>query len=727
MRPFIPIFICLLLACSSFLSAQSEGEEKRVFITNEATINTENLDYSPAFFEDGIVFISNRVSAKRYRVTDKRIDKNIMSIYHSQRSESGSLMAPEPLEELLSTVHEGPMTFDRTAENIFFTRNNYKNGKKKKAKDGIVKLKIYTAYKVQEEWSNVEELSFNDDESNTAHPSISVDGKNIYFASDRPGGMGGMDIWMVQRRGDEWGTPINMGPMINTDGDEVFPFIHADGTLYFASNGHMGLGGLDLFYSSLNESNVWKKPSSLGKPFNTENDDFGFIVDRDKKNGYFSSSRPGGLGEDDIYSFYALDNLDAVSGNLRRDPNETRQIELAVINEETGDLIEGAKINYILVDELTLAKALVNDSNGQLSDNEILLRMPFEDGNLQGVTDSNGLYPAEVKYANYIFNISRSGFQSRQVVLTANSDVKQFLVTMAKGTNTYPSNGDLTGTTTGTNSTESSGTNGSSSTSDGSDGSTGTSSTVPPVITGTIGGSLSDLGVSSIQEGTIIELPNIYYNFNDAKIRPDAKKDLDVVSGLLNKYPDMEIELASHTDSRGENKYNKRLSQKRAESAVAYLTRQGIDKNRLTATGYGEQEIRNECTDGVDCNEDNHQYNRRTEVRVTKMAQAVNIRIVNNNSQSSPATETYTASTSSSSSSYSSSNGDVSVITGIFNNLPNAERRLGQVQNLGFSSAQIVDLNSKHMVVAGRYYSRGEAEDAANALNDGGIKTYIKE
>ena len=721
MRPLIPIFICLLLACSSFLAAQSDGEEKRVFITNEATINSENLDYSPAFFEDGIVFISNKISSKRYRVTDKRIDKNIMSIYRSQRSESGSLMAPEPLEELLSTVHEGPMTFDRTAENIFFTRNNYKNGKKKKAKDGIVKLKIYTAYKVNEEWSNVEELSFNDDESNTAHPSISVDGKNIYFASDRPGGMGGMDIWMVQRRGDEWGTPVNMGPMINTDGDEVFPFIHADGTLYFASSGQMGLGGLDIFYSSLNESNVWKKPSSLGKPFNTENDDFGFIVDRDKKNGYFSSNRPGGLGEDDIYSFYALDNLDAVSGNLRRNPNETRQIELAVINEETGDLVEGAKINYILVDELTLAKALVNESNGQLSDSEILLRMPFEDGNLQGVTDSNGLYPAEVKYANYIFNISRPGFQSRQVVLTANSDVKQFLVTMAKG-NSYPGNGDLTGTT-GTSGTST--TNGNTSTTNGST----TTSEVPPVVTGTIGGSLSDLGVSSIQEGTIIELPNIYYNFNDAKIRPDARKDLDVVSGLLNKYPEMEIELASHTDSRGENKYNLRLSQKRAESAVAYLTRQGIDKNRLTATGYGEKEIRNECSDGVDCNEDNHQYNRRTEVRITKMAQAVNVRIVNNNTQPTPSTETYTASTSTSPTySSSSSNGDVSVITGIFNNLPNAQKRLGQVQNLGFGAAQIETLKgNKHMVVAGKYYSRSEAEGAARALNDGGIKTYIKE
>lgn len=702
MRFPINLFCVLLLSLfSNLLQGQSE-EEKKVLITNESTVNSEKIDYSPAFFEDGIVFISSKISSNRYKVKDKRINTNIMSIFRSQRSEGGTLMTPYPFaKELLSTVHEGPLTFDRTADNVFFTRNNYKDGKTKKAKDGIVKLKIYSAYKVNDTWSNIEDLSFNDDESNTAHPAISVDGKYLYFASDRPGGMGGMDIWVVQRRGDEWGTPTNLGPMINTDGDEVFPFIHADGTLYFASTGHMGLGGLDLFYSIPNDQGVWMKPSSMGKPFNTESDDFGFIVDRDKKNGYFSSNRPGGLGEDDIYSFYALDNLDALAGNQRRDPNETRPIELAVIDEETGDFIEGAKVNYILVDELTLAKALVNDANDQLSNNELLLRLPFEDGNLEGLTDSNGIYPAEVKYANYIFNIEKPGYLSRQVVLTDDSEVRQFLVTMAKGD---PSQNNSDVANAPTNISESTGTN--------PDGAT------------IIGGNLTDLDISSIQEGTVIELPNIYYNFNDYKIRPDARIDLDVVAGLLNRYPDMEIELASHTDSRGKNRYNQRLSQKRAESAVDYLVKQGIDSNRLLAKGYGESEIRNRCEDGVDCAEIEHQYNRRTEVRIMRMAQAVNIRFVNNTS----APATTSGSTASTSSTYTEADGEVLVITGIFNNLPNAKKRLGQVQNLGFGDAEIVGFQgNKHMVVAARYYSRSDAEGGAAALNDGGIKTYIKE
>ncbi len=726
---FTQLFFCFLLCLTHMAVAQEDGAEKRVIITNEATVNTENLDYSPAFYEDGIVFISTKVSSKRYRVTDKRIGKNIMSIFRSQRSEGGSLMAPEPFsQELLSTVHEGPMTFDRTADNIFFTRNNIKNGKKKKASDGIVKLKIYSARKVNDTWSEIEDLSFNDNESNTAHPAISVDGKVLYFSSDRPGGMGGMDIWMVQRRGDDWGTPTNLGPMINTDGDETFPFIHADGTLYFASNGHTGLGGLDLFLSIPGNNGAWNKPQSMGKPFNTENDDFGFIVDRDKKNGYFSSNRTGGLGDDDIYSFYSLDGLDVLSGNVRRDPNATRQIELAIIDEQTGNLVQGAQVNYILVDELTLAKALVNDVQDQ-NTNEVLLRLPFEDSALQGTTDSNGVFPAEVKYANYIFNIEKEGFASRQVVLKADSEVKQFLVTMSEA-DPFASNGQTDGSgDTGMASNDSNNSNGMNADGSNPDGSSNSSNGDYPGSPGseteTLNSDLNDLGVSTIKEGTVIELPNIYYNFNDARIRPDARPDLDVVAGLMVKYPDMQIELASHTDSRGEDRYNRRLSQKRAENAVRYLVDRGITASRLTPVGYGEQEIRNRCLDGTDCEENEHQYNRRTEVRITRMSQAVNITFVNDTTI--PTTsETTTASNDYSSSGDVYSDAEVQVITGIFNNLRNAEKRLGQVRDLGFGSAEIVDFQNKHMVVAGRYITRNEAEGAASDLNNGGIKTYIK-
>jgi len=446
----------LLIGFVANISAQTD--ENNVFINNEASINSGKLEYSPAFYEDGIVFISSRPSAKKYKIKDTRIDKNIMSIFLARRTEAGLLQNPEPFaEELLSTVHEGPITFDRTADNIFFTRNNIVKGRPKKAKDGIVKLKIYSAAKVGEKWSNIKELRFNNNDYNTAHPTISVEGDVLYFSSDREGGMGGMDIWKVNRVGDEWSTPENMGPTINTDSDEIFPFIHADGTLYFASSGHSGFGGLDL-YSSSYVNNQYTDVVNLGKPFNTENDDFGFIIDRDKKNGYFSSNRSGGLGDDDIYSFYLLNNLDQVTG-VPAQPTGTRDIEIAVIDDETGVPIEGAKINYILVDELTLAKALL-DSEGNEVDantNELLLKLPFGDDATIGDTDGEGVFPANVKYSNYIFNIQKPGYQARQVILTSGSEVNQFLITLSKA---IPGANDIAGST-GNNSSNGNGNNGS--------------------------------------------------------------------------------------------------------------------------------------------------------------------------------------------------------------------------------------------------------------------------
>lgn len=721
-KQLTPIFIFML---SAILMNGQEEATTEVKLTNEASINSEFLEYSPAFYEDGIIFISSRIANKKYKIRDKRINKNIMSIFFAQRSEAGLLQTPVPFsEDLLSTVHEGPTAVDRTADNIFFTRNNLKKGKPKKAKDGIVKLKIYSSEKVGEKWGNIKELPFNNDEYNTAHPSVSVEGNYLYFTSDRPGGMGGMDIWRSRRIGDDWGDPENLGPLVNTEGDEIFPFIHADGTLYFASSGHSGFGGLDL-YTTLEKDQQWTEVKNLGKPFNTEGDDFGFIIDRDKKNGYFSSSRGGGLGEDDIYSFYLLNNLDQITGLDPNDGDDARSIAITVIDDETGAPVEGANINYILVDELSLARALV-DSEGNEVDpttNELLLKLPFGEGATKGLTDSEGTYPADVSFSNYIFNIEKSGYQSRQVILTSTSEENEFLITLVKASDAMAGTG---GNNSGSN-----------------------SGTPDPIVIGDDGSGI-DIG-ATIKEGTIIELPNIYYNFNDASIRPDARQDLDVVVGLMSRYPDMQIELASHTDSRGGTRYNKSLSQKRAQNAVEYLIRNGVSASRLRPTGYGEAELRNQCSDGVDCSEADHQYNRRTEVRVTSMSREINVTFVNSNNA--PNTIDYSAeNTSSSSSSSSSSNdsnsssssnannsssdsavsisgdgGSVSVIVGVFRELKNAQKRLRQVIQLGFDKAEISDRNDKHIVVAGRYSEKARAKSAADYLNENSIKTYIKD
>ncbi len=720
------------ILCSFFfigsLQAQPGSADKKVFLTNEATINSDKLEYSPAFLEDGIVFISTKPFSRKYKVRDKRINQNIMSIYRAQRQDNGLLRKPEPFAlELLSTVHEGPLTFDRTANNIFFTRNNLKKGKKKRAKDGIVKLKIYTAERIDSTWKNVEELPFNDDESNTCHPAISVDGDALYFASDRPGGFGGMDIWVAYRRGGLWSAPENLGATINTEGDEVFPFIHADGSIYFASTGHAGYGGMDLF-SAQNLGGTWDSPENLGTPFNSEQDDFGFIIDRDKKNGYFSSSREGGLGGDDIYSFYVYDGLDRLLGTEPATNLEPRKLIFLVSDLSTGSMIDSAQLTYADLNNLALSNAINAITEESNNNSEILLRLPLEGNSKNGLTDSFGKFPVNLVPGSYVFLIEKPGFESQQIVVnTANETGEIFVSLSPVDPNANNDMADGSNPSDGTN-----GTSEADGTTDGENEDFGSDA-----------GSITDGEVtfpSTIKEGTVFQLPNIYYNFNDASIRPDARIDLDALAAFLVKYPDIEIELSSHTDSRGENRYNRKLSQRRAENSVDYLASRGVERNRMTAVGYGEDQLRNNCGDDVDCSELEHQYNRRTEVKITSMNQEINIKFVRDDSMpdipassesstaSSPTSDNEEATPSPSPVTSNADGGEFKVIAGVFRDYSNAESRLNKLQSLGYNAELIsVGDEATYSVVVGRFGEFANARELVQELkNDHYIRSFIK-
>ncbi len=724
---FFSTFIFAILALS--VSAQETEEEKKVFINNEATINSDKLEYSPAFYEDGIVFISTKVSNKRFKMKDKRIGKNVMSIFQSKREENGLLLPPKPFSiELLSTVHEGPLTFDRTGETIFFTRNNTKNGKKIKAKDGITKMSIFQAENVAGKWVNITSLPFNDREYNTVHPSISVEGDVLYFSSNREGGAGGMDIWSVQKIGDDWSEPRNLGPSINTESDEIFPFVHADGTLYFASNGHIGFGGLDLFFSR--PGGEWTPATNLGAPFNSENDDFGFIIDRDKKNGYFSSSRSGGYGADDIYSFYVSGNLDELFDEDVR-PKVVRDFTLMISDNISSEMIEGAMITYTNLDNLSITKAISGGSNPELQvpedeNTDLLLRVPMEEMGMNGVTDFLGKFPVALSTGNYAFVIEKPGYQSRQILVDTENSTEEIFISLDKevvvadaglngdnttnGSSGSPSTGtDGTGFTDGTNSPGIDGSN----VSNGSNGSTGGFS-------------------NTIREGSVFQLPNIYYNFNDASIRPDAKVDLDALAGFLSQYPDVEIELSSHTDSRGGSRYNKRLSQKRAENAVAYLIREGLPADRLVAVGYGEDAIRNHCTNGKECTEDEHQYNRRTEVKILRMNNEINIQFVNDTSPpeyvDKASFATGSGSSNSSSTESSDSNlGNYTVIAGVYANYENAEKKQGRLVGMGYAQTSIKTVGNYYHIIVNTFQDRNQALSLQTNLTGDQIKSFLKE
>ncbi len=739
------LYIALFMTMSAWAQTES-GDDQKVFVTNEATINTENLEYSPAFYEDGIVFISSKHPSKKYKVKDRRINKNIMSIFLARRSESGLLEIPVPFSnDLMTTVHEGPVTFDRTADYIFFTRNNYKNGQRKRAKDGIVKLQIFSAEKVRDSWSNVTQLPFNDKENNTCHPAISVEGDMLYFSSDRPGGHGGMDIWVSRRIGDEWGEPVNLGPEVNTEGEEVFPFVHADGSLYFASNTHVGFGGLDLF-STRKEGDSWAKPINLNPPFNSENDDFGFIIDRDKKNGYFSSNRNGGFGEDDIFSFYVNGNLD---GFDKETPRTQHQIELVVSDFESAEMIQDARITHASLTDLNVAQAIAGQTEDGIStlsesDKELLVRVPLEENGTVGFSDEWGKYPVEILNGKHLFIVEKEGYQTRQVLLDTEDSGAEVFVSLEKASAIAEGAGEgvipiSSVTTTGPNGeTIVTTTN-----SDGSITTTTTSldgtvitETTYPESTGVAGSGLVDSNgnpidpdtafPSTIKEGTVFQLPNIYYNFNDATIRPDARLDLDALASFLSQYSDIEIELSSHTDSRGGTRYNKRLSQKRAESAVRYLVGQGISSSRLIPVGYGESQLRNKCRDGVDCTENQHQYNRRTQVTITKMTNEINIKFVNSEPSyvdegAAPTSATSTAP------SYSGS-GNYRVVAGVYSKYENAETKVSRLARLGFYDAQIISVegSDKFTILVATFSDEREAKKMVRALKKKKIRSFVK-
>ncbi len=294
-----------LLAAAIDRMNQLEYSEKAT-IKNESLINTKKIDFSPTFYKDGIIFVSTRgvQSVKHENIKGSWVNDNLMTLFYADKNLDGALTSVKEFSiEQTTKSHEGPVCFTKNGSKIFFTRNDHLNKNRRNSSEGTTKLQIYTSVKVDDSWSEPRGLPFNTREYDEAHPAISPDGTKLYFASDRPGGFGKIDIYVSEFINGRWGTGKNLGPKINTAGNEAFPFIHDDGTIYFASDGLGGLGGFDIFSSIQDDEGNWTKSKNIGTPFNSNKDDFGFILNVLKTEGYFTSSRGEGAGRDDIYSF----------------------------------------------------------------------------------------------------------------------------------------------------------------------------------------------------------------------------------------------------------------------------------------------------------------------------------------------------------------------------------------------------------------------------------------
>jgi outer membrane protein OmpA-like peptidoglycan-associated protein len=590
-------------------------------------INSRQADFSPMFYKGGLVFCSARDETgalKRvfawnqtpfldlYFVPDTAqlsIRNGLQSAQALGGMTASNTDTPAPeakltkIEEfsrvLNTKYHEGPMTFFKDEQKVVFTRNNYNKGRARESKDGTNRLKLYTADLVKDSWSNVKELPFNSDEYSCGHPALAPDNTKMYFVSDMPGGYGGTDLYIVEYNNGTWGTPVNLGKEVNTEGNEMFPFVDENGNLYFSSDGHEGIGGLDLFFAEMKEGIAYKGVNNLGAPINSEKDDFGLITDATRSSGFFSSNRKRGIHDDNIYSF-------------RR---ECRPLNLIVYDAATKTPLENVDIRSVI--------------NGENQD----LKVTGVDGSTSICLQSESEYEFKAIKEGYQMNSitystkSNTGQQTtlEMYLEKSNSSVLKGVVKSELSQKPIPgvqvtleNQKDKTTQTVVT----------------GQDG--GYEFEVKPGADhkltaqkdkyATNNEVISKVGKNPTQyqnvqgmygEGDIFKLNNIYYDLDKFFIRPDAARELErTVLPLLKKYPDMKIEIRSHTDARSGDSYNMQLSENRARAVVNYLTQRGIDASRLVSNGYGESEPANECVDGVQCSEKQHQENRRTEFRI---------------------------------------------------------------------------------------------------------------
>ncbi len=324
-----------------------------------AEINTKAYEYGPFKYGNKILFSTSRDSVGYAKFKTKWTGLPFTNLYQSELSEDGLLEKPKRFSNKLnSKFHEDTPVFTKDLKTVFFTRNNYNDGRIGTNAEKLILLKLYKATLQGEEWTNVKELPFNSDEFSTAHPALSPDEKTLYFATNRQGSSGQSDLYKVSILGeDSYSDPIKLTGSINTEGRETFPFVSENNELYFASDGHQGLGGLDIFMSKLDENGMPTKIVNIGEPINSPYDDFSLIIDVETKKGFFTSNRPGGKGLDDVYSFIE---------NKPLDMDYKHDLEGVITDEETNEVISESLVT-LYDDKFNSVATSKTDVNGNYS------------------------------------------------------------------------------------------------------------------------------------------------------------------------------------------------------------------------------------------------------------------------------------------------------------------------------------------------------------------------
>ena len=588
-------------------------DAKIYVVTNLQAQNSAASEMGVAFYKDGILFSSNRGTDHSVIREDVWTGKRFYDIYAAGK-QGDNLATPVSIKghQPNRRFHEGPSVVSADGKELFFTRSNYLKNTAKKSADKTVKLKIMHADwdDNKQQWTNIKEISLDNNEYSVGHPALSKDGKRLFFISDMPGGLGETDLYVSYRdNGGKWGPAINLGPKINTKGRELFPFISDDGVLYFSSDSRTGLGGLDIYSASF-ANGEWGNVQNPGAPINSKADDFGYIVDDKNTNGYFISNRSGGQGDDDIYKFkkIAVTLCGTVVDAITKAVLPGAQVKLfdgdnVIASKPAGDKGEfcfpilpskNYKVTGTQKEYEANSVSIIGNKTNQVVQIPLSKLGGFDlavcvkqagKGTLEGATVELTNKTTGEKKTCMIVADCKCKFD-----LEPNTDYTicaYKLSENAKGTYDRPCK-DIT-----------------------------TKGKVAPASL------YETLEMTYLEENMVIKIENLYYDVNKWNIRPDAAVELDKLVVIMNKFPNMEIELSSHTDCRAPMKYNDELSSKRAKSCVEYLVAHGIAKSRMIAVGYGERKLVNTCAcEGnvkSTCTEEQHQQNRRTEFKIMKL------------------------------------------------------------------------------------------------------------
>ncbi|MFI5222381.1 MAG: OmpA family protein [Bacteroidia bacterium] len=476
-------------------------DKKGLYKIDHMNTNTDAEDFGPSFYKDKIVFASSRTTSKFLEREDNWHRQPYMDLFVSD-VDGGQLNNPKVFNRSMDAkYHVGPASFSKDGNFMAYTRNDYHA----KSKDRKVELQIWFSNFKDGKWTNPEPFSYNQAEYSVGQPCLAADGNTMYFTSDMPGGYGKADLYKTTRTdGGIWSKPENLGNKVNTEGDELFPFYEEkSGTMFFASNGRYGLGGLDIF---IYEMNTTGRVFNAGYPLNSTSDDFAIIMDNKMKKGYFCSNRAGGNGADDIYAVEFLQTKEIIKK------------------------IEGFAKNV----------------NGKAVPNTFVTLSDDKDKILDTVTTAeNGAYTFVV---------------ATDKKFKLNGKKESYL----DGNNTASTFGDDT-------------------------------IVIADVTLVKRSAPIAEKIKVNADLAIVLELNNIYFDYDKSNIRPDAEIELNKIVKIMNEYPEMVVELTSFTDCRGTDAYNQVLSDKRAKSSVQYIKHRITRSSRISGKGNGKTKLSKAC------------------------------------------------------------------------------------------------------------------------------------